>query len=73
MDLHVPVIVKECFPLGIPIERILNLDSINSNDYSLVFKDEEQERILYEKKDFLKRHSAAERNYIIVSLTNGLD
>lgn len=59
MDPHIPVVVKECFPLSLPIERGCNLDSVNSDDYSLVFADEEQGRIWKERfesrKDMFKR------------------
>lgn len=59
MEPHLPVIVKECFPLNLPIERRLILNSADKDDYSLIFENEEQEGREKERfdarKDMFKR------------------
>ena len=48
----VPVVLKECFPLNLPIERKSVLDG--NEDYSLIISDKENEKEWEEKFNFRK-------------------
>lgn len=62
MEPHLPVIVKECFPLNLPIERRLILNSADKDDYSLIFENEEQE--VREKERFDARKDMFKRGIL---------